>query len=99
MSLKISPTKRDLGVLADSKLCMRQLHALAVRKNSHTLGCIRHNTATGRGKGLSCCALLGEVSPPALGAGWVAKYRKDIKLLEGVQRIYEDGEESRGQDV
>lgn len=46
-SLKISPTERDLGVLADGKLHMRQQRARAAKKTNHTLGCIRHSTATG----------------------------------------------------
>ena len=56
-----SPTERDVGILAGSKLYLSQQCALAAQRTNCTLGCARPRTATGQ---LPLAA-----APPARGAG------------------------------
>lgn len=44
--LESRPAEKGLGVLASGSLSVRQLCVLAARRADHTLGCIKHSTAS-----------------------------------------------------
>lgn len=77
--LQSSPTERDLGVLADDKLNLRQQCALADQRSKRTLWCIRPKPR----KGLSHCAVCCAGAPPALGAGLSAIICEGHKTATG----------------
>ena len=51
------------------------------------------------GKGVVRSALCCAASPPALTAGWVSQYKKDITLSESPKEGYKDGEVPRDENV
>ena len=55
--LEISPSEKDLRVLMDKKLYMRQQCTLASQRANSILGCISRGVAAGTGRGLSPSAL------------------------------------------
>jgi len=48
--LESSSAERGLGVVVDDRLTMSQQCALAAKKGSGILGCIRRSVAAGRGR-------------------------------------------------
>jgi len=83
--LESSPAERDLGGLVNSKLNRNQQHELAARIGNHTLGCSR---ATRQGGAVPLyTALVWPHLQYCMQFG-VPQHKKDIKLLEIVQRRF-----------
>ncbi|GAB0203514.1 mitochondrial enolase superfamily member 1 [Grus japonensis] len=85
--IESSPEEKDLGALADEKLNMSWQCALAAHKANRVLGCIK-NSVTSRSREV-ILPLSSTLMRPHLEYCtqlWGPQYKKDMELLEQVQR-------------
>ena len=85
--LESSPAERDLGVMVGSRLSGSQQCALAAKRTNHSLGCIKHSISS-QSKEVIILLYLASVWPHLeyCVQFWAPQFKKDVKVLECVQR-------------
>ncbi|GAB0198856.1 hypothetical protein GRJ2_002351000 [Grus japonensis] len=82
-----SPEEKDLGVLIDEKLNKSRQRALAAQKANHVLGCIKRSVTSSSREGiLPLYSALVRPHQEYCVQLWGPQYRRDMELLERVQR-------------